>query len=119
MFDRLYVMNGTFYIVSNAPRETLPELKYVISKGHWIENGQEKMDARLPSDKEIQVINTDTAKRLFGTGADRIDGMTVRDEATCLGNIYLMATGSGWQMILANCAYAPFAFAERYLTTVP
>jgi hypothetical protein len=76
IFDRLYLWNGTLFVVSDTPT-SFPERKWMISEGHFIENGQEAEEARLPSDSTMKIISTAEAKRLFGKSAARIDGVTV------------------------------------------
>ena len=39
-------------------------------------NGEEAKAERLPTDKDMKIIGTEEAKRLFGTQADRLDGVT-------------------------------------------
>lgn len=48
------------------------------SKGLFIENGKEAEASRLPTNEDIQVISTKEAKKLFGTGAQIMDGVSVR-----------------------------------------
>ncbi|TFY74287.1 hypothetical protein EWM64_g9724, partial [Hericium alpestre] len=74
-FDNLYLLNGTLYLVTNEPH-IIPDRKFMISKGIPIENGAEAEAARLPSDREMQIITQDEAKKLFGTGANRMQGVT-------------------------------------------
>ncbi|TFY62377.1 hypothetical protein EVG20_g6724 [Dentipellis fragilis] len=75
IFDKMYVFNGTFYIVTDEP-EVIPERKYMISAGIPIVNGPEQAAARLPTDKHMRVITAEEAKKLFGTGANRMQGVT-------------------------------------------
>ncbi|KAF8349216.1 hypothetical protein F5887DRAFT_1233451 [Amanita rubescens] len=75
IFDKLYVYKGVVYIVSDQPSE-VPDLRFVYSKGLFIKNGAENEAARLPTDEDIKVISTKEAKKLFGTGAQIIDGVT-------------------------------------------
>ncbi|KAI0674124.1 hypothetical protein C8Q78DRAFT_966787 [Trametes maxima] len=75
IFDRLYILNGTAYVVSDSP-ENVPERKYIISTAAFIENGPEAEARRIPGDKEMRVISTEEARRLFGTEAERLDGVT-------------------------------------------
>lgn len=77
MFDKMYLLNGTVYLVSDEP-ETFPDRKFITSAGINIENGPEAVAARLPTDKDLRVISTAEAKKLFGTGANRVQGVTVR-----------------------------------------
>lgn len=74
ILDRMYLLKGVVYIVSDEPT-TIPNVQFVFSKGLWIENGRTAEEARLPTDKEIRVISTREARRLFGTGAQVIDGV--------------------------------------------
>ena len=83
IFDRLYIYKGVVYIVSDEPSE-VPELQYIYSKGHDIKNGKENVTARLPTDEDIQVISTKEARKLFGAGAQIIDGVTVSRSYFCL-----------------------------------
>jgi hypothetical protein len=64
------------YIVSDEPSE-VPELRFMYSKGHLIKNGKENVTARLPTDEDIRVVSKKEARKLFGTGAQIIDGVTV------------------------------------------
>lgn len=77
IFDRLYILKGVVYIVSDEPT-AVPDVQFIYSKGLFIENGATAEEARLPTDKEIRVISTHEARRLFGTGAQVIDGVNVR-----------------------------------------
>lgn len=61
----------------NDNPESIPEPKNMISTGIFIENGPEAEAKRIPTDKEIRIVDTDTARRLFGTQAERLDGTSV------------------------------------------
>ncbi|EFI27191.1 hypothetical protein CC1G_15016 [Coprinopsis cinerea okayama7 len=74
IFDRLYILKGVVYIVSDEPT-SVPDVQFIYSKGLYIQNGAAAEESRLPTDKEIRVISTYEAKRLFGTGAQVIDGV--------------------------------------------
>lgn len=76
MFDRLYSLNGTLYVVTDEP-ETIPARRMMISTAAMIANGPVAEAKRVPTDKEMRIISTATAKELFGLGADRMDGVTV------------------------------------------
>jgi hypothetical protein len=69
------MLDGTFYIVSDANATDLPDRKYMISTGKRIEPGKEQ--SRLASDRELKVITADQAAKLFGSRADWIEGTTV------------------------------------------
>lgn len=77
MFDRLYFKNGTFYIVTDNPEE-VPDLKLVISSGIFLTSGPADELKRLPTDKDMRVIDPDEARKVLGTQAERLDGVTVR-----------------------------------------
>ena len=77
MFDQMYILNGTVYLVSDEP-ETFPDRKYMTSAGIDIENSPEMVVARQPTDKDMRIISTVEARKLFGTGANRVQGVTVR-----------------------------------------
>ncbi|TFK20596.1 hypothetical protein FA15DRAFT_707948 [Coprinopsis marcescibilis] len=74
VFDRLYILKGVVYIVSDEPA-TVPDVQFIYSKGLFIENGATAEESRIPTDEDIQVISTKEARRLFGTGAQVIDGV--------------------------------------------
>ncbi|KAH9042482.1 hypothetical protein EDB85DRAFT_1915292 [Lactarius pseudohatsudake] len=75
MFDQMYILNGTVYLVSDEP-ETFPDRKFMTSAGININNSPEMVAARKPTDKDMRVISTAEAKKLFGTGANRVQGVT-------------------------------------------
>lgn len=77
MFDQMYILNGTVYLVSDEP-ETFPARKFMTSAGIYIENSPEMVAARQPTDKDMRIISTTEARKLFGTGANRVQGVTVR-----------------------------------------
>lgn len=76
IFDNLYVMNGTVFVVTDAP-ETIPPRKTLTSTGIEIKGSPELVKARLPTDREMRIISPEHAIELFGSGATLIDGITV------------------------------------------
>lgn len=95
LFDKMYLLNGTVYLVTNEPAN-FPDRKFMTSKGHDIENGPEKYAARLPTDSEMRIISPEEAKKLFGTSATRVQGVTVRRFALSLAtNEHLTEKYSG------------------------
>ena len=74
IFDRLYTYKNTIYIVSDDPT-SIPSPQFILSKALYIENGAAAEESRLPTDKEMRVISTLEARRLFGSGAQIIDGV--------------------------------------------
>ena len=77
MFDRLYFKNGTFYIVTDN-KEEVPDMKLVISSGIYLTSGPADELKRLPTEKDIRIVDPDEARKLLGTQAERLDGVTVR-----------------------------------------
>jgi hypothetical protein len=77
IFDKMYIYNGTVYLVSDEP-ETFPDRKFMTSSGAIIELDPETVPGRMPTDKDMRIISTSAARKLFGTGANRIQGVTVR-----------------------------------------
>lgn len=82
IIDRLYIYEGVVFIVSDEP-DKIPDLDAIYSKGVDIEVGEEAEYARLPDDSDIQIISTDEARALFGSGAQVLDGVTVRRPFFC------------------------------------
>ncbi|TDL21877.1 hypothetical protein BD410DRAFT_815241 [Rickenella mellea] len=74
MFDQLYMLNGTLYIVSSNRSTSFPELRFIYSTGRDVLNGKDEELKRLPTDTDIRIISGAEARRLFGTSATRIDG---------------------------------------------
>ncbi|KAF4571671.1 Glycosyltransferase 61 catalytic domain-containing protein [Pleurotus pulmonarius] len=89
IFDRLYLMNGIVYIVSDEPA-SIPDISLMLSKAKFIENGPGEIEGRRPDAEDIQVISTKAAKKLFGTGAQIIDGVTfyVNDPSQFITHYY-------------------------------
>ncbi|KIO13990.1 hypothetical protein M404DRAFT_121765 [Pisolithus tinctorius Marx 270] len=75
IFDNLYVLNGTVYVVTDEP-ETVPSRETMTSTGIKVENGVEAVKARLPTDREMRIISTEEAGKLFGPTIEVIDGTT-------------------------------------------
>ena len=85
------MLNGTIYIVSDTPEE-VPDRRYMISTGVFIENGPEAEARRVPTDKEMRVISTEEAHHMFGMEAERLDGVTVRLLTACTPIEYSTST---------------------------
>jgi hypothetical protein len=90
----MYIYNGTVYLVSDEP-DTFPDRKYMTSAGINIDNNPEMVAARQPTDKDMRIISTSAARKLFGTGANRIQGVTVRafdvQLVMCIPHVALVA----------------------------
>ena len=63
-------------MVSDKP-ESIPDRNLTMSKGVPIQDGPEERDRRAPTDREMRIVSTTEAMRIFGAGADIIDGVTV------------------------------------------
>lgn len=77
IIDKMYIYNGTVFLVSDEPG-TFPDRKFITSTGTIIDNDPEMVKARLPTDNDMRIISTSAAKKLFGNGANRMQGVTVR-----------------------------------------
>lgn len=77
IIDRLYFYKGVVFIVSDEPHE-IPDVSAIYSKGVDIQLGEEAERARLPDDNDIRIISAREARALFGSGAQILDGVTVR-----------------------------------------
>jgi anti-sigma factor ChrR (cupin superfamily) len=77
ILDKLYIYKGVVYIVTDQP-STIPDLRFIYSKGIWVQPGVESEPLRLPTEKDIRVISSKQAKQLFGTSIQTIDDITVR-----------------------------------------
>ncbi|TRM68338.1 hypothetical protein BD626DRAFT_393668 [Schizophyllum amplum] len=75
LFDKLYIKGGVMYVVSDD-KSKVPPVKDIVSKGIFMKNGPGEEDKRLPTDKDIQIISTREAKKLFGDSASIIDGVS-------------------------------------------
>ncbi|KAI0795666.1 hypothetical protein C8Q75DRAFT_863418 [Abortiporus biennis] len=75
IFDKLYFLNGTIYIVTDTP-SLVPDRALITSSGVMIKNGPVAEAQRIPTDKDMRVIDTDEARKLFGEQAERLDGVT-------------------------------------------
>lgn len=76
IFDRLYALNGTVYVVTDNP-EKAPNATMMYSKGIFVMPGREEEEKRIPTDNEMRIISTQQATVLFGHSASIIDGVTV------------------------------------------
>ena len=103
ILDRLYALNGTLYVVTDDPA-SVPDRNFVISNALRIANGPIEAAKRIPTDKELRIISTVDAKTLFGSGADVLDGVTVRLCFSCPKCCPSLTNfDSGMPTIQANC----------------
>jgi hypothetical protein len=76
IFDRLYVREGTIYIVTDYP-ELVPPHKEITSTGEMVGDGGNNLPDLEPTDAEIRTISTKEARELFGEYAIKMEGVTV------------------------------------------
>jgi hypothetical protein len=110
IIDKMYVFNGTVYLVTSEP-ENIPDRKYMTSMSQPIANEPEKVAARLPTDKEMRIISPNEAHQLFGTGANRVEGVTVRRHfrpCFCFVSSVFPSAASGWSTTRSNCRFDVF-----------
>lgn len=106
IFDTMYIYNGTVYLVNDEP-ETFPDLKFITSPGIYIDTTPENAVARLPTDKDMRIISTSEARKLFGTGATRVQGVTVRSHRPTYVIHLSYVASSGSSTIPSNSQYSP------------
>ena len=66
VFKNLYMSNGTFFVVSDKPRSEFPELLYILSVPIPALNTPENIQARLPTELEMDFIGTADARWRWG-----------------------------------------------------
>ncbi|KAG8960184.1 hypothetical protein FRC03_006977, partial [Tulasnella sp. 419] len=75
IFDKLFMMNGVVYIVSDKP-EDVPAIRLMTSSGYPVFNPPEEVAKREPTSQDMRVISSEEASALFGTSATRVDGVS-------------------------------------------
>ena len=73
----------------------------MISSAIFITNDPEDIPRRAPTDKQMRVISTAEARQLFGTEAERLDGVSV--------SVHSLLCNNSAQRFMANqwLAYDP------------
>lgn len=66
IFKNLYISNGTFFVVSDKPRSEFPELRFILSVAIPALNTPENIQARIPTDKQMDFISPKEAHRRWG-----------------------------------------------------
>ena len=66
IFKNLYMSNGTFYVVTDKRRSEFPELPYILSYPIPALATPENIQARLPTDQDMDFISTREALRRWG-----------------------------------------------------
>ncbi|KAI9462639.1 hypothetical protein F5148DRAFT_1213251 [Russula earlei] len=112
IFDRMYILNGTVYLVTDEP-ESFPDRKFLTSSGAIIDNTPQMVAARLPTDKDMRIISTTEARILFGTGANRIPGVTwfVNDPKQFITHYY------HWSAELAFGLWRTYSALDPFIPT--
>lgn len=64
------------FIVTDDP-EDFPHRRMMVGSGYEVANGAEEVAKREPSDKDMRIVSTKEARKLFGEFANRVDGVTV------------------------------------------
>ncbi|KDQ20223.1 hypothetical protein BOTBODRAFT_27641 [Botryobasidium botryosum FD-172 SS1] len=92
ILDRVYIFNGTIYIVTDSPK-SFPERRLMISSGYDVRNSKEEVLKREPTDKDLRFVRPAEARRLFGTSATRVDGVSfiVNDPPQFINHYYHFA----------------------------
>ncbi|KAI5120259.1 hypothetical protein M0805_004595 [Coniferiporia weirii] len=114
IFDKLYVFDGTIYVVTPTP-ESIPERKLITSSGYEIFNEPEEILKRLPSDKDIRVVTPAEAQRIFNThAATRIDGASflVTDPMQFITHYYHFSAELLFGLWRAYTALDPFITSD-------
>ena len=75
LLDNVILMNGTLFIVAND-RTKLPPLDKMFSTGVPMESEPATWRGRGTTDREMQVVNQEAARTLFGNFGSRIQGTT-------------------------------------------
>ncbi|TFK40715.1 hypothetical protein BDQ12DRAFT_627360 [Crucibulum laeve] len=75
IFDRLYIRKGVIYVVTDDPT-LYPDAQFMFSKPMWVLATPEEAKKRVPTDKDVRIISTKEAHKMFGTSATVVDGVT-------------------------------------------
>lgn len=66
VFKNLYMSNGTFFVVSKKQRSQFPELAYILSVAIPALNTPENIQARIPTDQQMDFISPQEAAWRWG-----------------------------------------------------
>ena len=76
--DNLYWRNGTWYVVTDDP-ESIPDRRVMLSTGLEIQNDEENVNMREPTDEHMKIVNRSS----IDWSASRLEGTTfVLNDAT-------------------------------------
>jgi len=90
VFDNLYLLNGTLYVVTREP-DSMPPRDLITSSGYDILNGELDQAKRKPTDKDMRYVTPKQAAAIFGTSEPSlIDGTTflINDSKQFLTHYY-------------------------------
>lgn len=112
IFDKLYLLNGTLYLVSDEPSK-IPARSLMISTGIPIENGPIEQAKQVPTDRELQIISRRDAKALFGLDAELIEGVSVSCPSFFRSYTVLTSSLRQW---LVNDDRQLYVLSNRFMT---
>ncbi|KZO90810.1 hypothetical protein CALVIDRAFT_489949 [Calocera viscosa TUFC12733] len=117
IFENLYMLNGTTFVVTTEPEE-VPEFRYVLGSG--ADNPGYLSPVQDPTEKDMQVITPQQAKDLFGTGAMSLQGNTLwaHESAQFLPHYYHFCAELFFGMWRAYTSLAS-SISEDGQTTLP
>ncbi|KAG8857032.1 hypothetical protein FRB96_005962 [Tulasnella sp. 330] len=89
VFENLYMINGSFHIVSDDVA-AFPPIRRMISAGYKMANGDAETARQEPTPRDMVVISTREASRLFGQSASRMKGVSfvTKDPPQFIGHYY-------------------------------
>lgn len=71
--DNVVMFNGTLFIIANDA-SAFPELRKMFSSGVPMESDPSTWSGKDPTSREIQIVNQERARELFGEHGSRIEG---------------------------------------------
>jgi len=77
MFDNLYMSGGTFYIVSDQPYWSFPEIRLITSTGLVALADEENIKQREPSERDMAFLTPEEAVAMWGNRVWTVGGLTV------------------------------------------
>ncbi|EJT99480.1 hypothetical protein DACRYDRAFT_69179 [Dacryopinax primogenitus] len=117
VFENLYMMNGTTFVVTISPEE-VPDLRYVLGSG--ADNPGYLDPVQDPTDKDMQVITPKQAREWFGASAVNLQGNTLwaHESAQMLPHYYHFCAELFFGIWRAYTSLAP-SISDDGQTTLP
>ena len=113
MFKNLYMSNGTFFVVSDKPRSEFPELLYILSVPIPASTSLENIQARLPTDQQMDFIDTKDAQWRWGavrlSEKNRIWSITGNTVCFSLSEFHLISCSSSHPVSIRQDLFFSFA----------